>query len=570
MPSLGFLKDLYALVLYLFDVGSDIAVGVLYIMDGDTWWGSVTLTFAVVALVLTNIIVVKQPIYSSARYGGSSQRKKVFRVFATLQLGMLYVLLYKFIKRRQYDSYDVQVNVVRLIEAFVESAPQLVLQLYIMTQMTSVKWLTVVSVVFSVSSLMWVSRSTYALTIQPLRSKHTRPRLEGYRLLAAHVCLSAWLLLTIFPTAISMALFASYYTWRIVPVVTVYYVMNMIERAMLQRTEWTWVEFFHLLMYSFPSMFITWLFISTTRDSLTSVLVFLCTQFIANTSMFLPWFVAGGYDTWYGIPVAVVVWCGYIAGIVFMVILFHITGENDKLKPQLPCLCCLSSHDSVCLHTGEQQANSVINGIVDFTKDKSESAPIQEQEKHPVTSGEVVTAKPESESVHKREQGEHPITSGEVETTQSDSESVHTREQEEHPVTSGEIETTQSESESVHTREQEEHPVTSGEVETTQSKSESAHTREQEKHPVTSGEVETRQSESEAVHTRQQEKHTVTNGEVETTQSESESVQTRQQEEHPVTRGEVETIKSESKPVQPVNVVQTTKSDSESVYIGVV
>ncbi|XP_072023273.1 XK-related protein 4-like [Amphiura filiformis] len=221
----------------------------------------------------------------------------------------------------------------RLFEAFMESAPQVVLQMYIMTQMSSVKWLTAVSVVFSLISLIWVTRSTYMdggdLSMKDVDGKYKR--------LAAHVCLLVWLLLTIPPTVISMALFASYYRWILFPVIAVYWVVTSIEVTMFINDGQGWCSSFLLAqILSFPSMFITSLIQFVSKSEYDYFFKWLCvaliTQFIANTVMFTAWFAASGYATWYGTPASAVVCYGYIVGIMFMGMLFYLTGVIKRNK----------------------------------------------------------------------------------------------------------------------------------------------------------------------------------------------------------------------------------------------
>ncbi|XP_072047679.1 XK-related protein 6-like [Amphiura filiformis] len=322
--SFGLFRDIRAIGLYLFDVGSDIAVGAVYINEGETWWGGLTLAFAVVALVVTNVI-------SCVDYDKiESPWRKVFWVFTILQLGMIFLLLYKLREQVKENSTDndikTGIHFTRLLEAFLESAPQVVLQMYIMTHLTGIKWITGVSVVFSLISLIWVTRSWYmdddGLSLEDVDGK--------YKWLLDHACLLVWLLLTIPPTVI-------------------YWVVNIIEICMLNYqhdNDWEWfVDLLTSLVYSFPSMFTTSLFaiFAKSRDGFSFIwmCVALIAQFIANTVMFTPCFAASGYATWYGIPAAVVIYYGYIVGIMFcgMLFYFDVTIKHMDITIQLKARC---------------------------------------------------------------------------------------------------------------------------------------------------------------------------------------------------------------------------------------
>ncbi|XP_072047680.1 XK-related protein 6-like [Amphiura filiformis] len=305
------LLSYWAIGLYLFDVGSDIVVGVVYINEGETWWGVLTLAFAAVALVITNILsyVDYDKIESSWR--------KVFWAFFILQLGMLFLLIYKVREQAKGNGTDSDIkggiHVTRLLEGLLKSAPQVALQMYIMTQVTGVKWLTVISVVFSLISLIWVTRSWYmddnGLSLEDVDGK--------YKWLLDHPCLLVWLLLTIPPTVI-------------------YWVVNIMQICRFNYQygdDWIWlfVDLFMSLPFSFPSMLITWLFVVfvKSKDGFTfnmfvSMFVALIAQFVANTVMFSPMYDRSGYVTWYGIPAdGPLAYYGFIVGIVFMGMLFY-------------------------------------------------------------------------------------------------------------------------------------------------------------------------------------------------------------------------------------------------------
>ncbi len=82
-----FLSSIFTLGLYIFDTGSDILVGVAYLREGETWWGSVTLTFAGLAFILTNITAIGIVYFADI----NDLWKLIFIPFAVLQLGMLFM-----------------------------------------------------------------------------------------------------------------------------------------------------------------------------------------------------------------------------------------------------------------------------------------------------------------------------------------------------------------------------------------------------------------------------------------------------------------------------------------------
>ncbi|XP_024909523.1 XK-related protein 6b [Cynoglossus semilaevis] len=99
-----------------------------------------------------------------------------------------------------YEYADV--NMLRLLETFLESAPQLVLQLCIMIQSNKAEWLQCVSAMSSLLSLAWVLASYHKL----LRDSRDDKKSMSYRGALVHLL---WRLFTISSRVLSFALFAS-------------------------------------------------------------------------------------------------------------------------------------------------------------------------------------------------------------------------------------------------------------------------------------------------------------------------------------------------------------------------
>uniref|UniRef100_A0AAV2KFN1 XK-related protein n=1 Tax=Knipowitschia caucasica TaxID=637954 RepID=A0AAV2KFN1_KNICA len=106
----------------------------------------------------------------------------------------------RFYLAMMYEYADV--NMLRLLETFLESAPQLVLQLCIMIQSNQAEGLQCMSALSSLLSLAWVLASYQKL----LRDSRDDKKSMSYRGALVHLF---WRLFTIFSRVLSFALFAS-------------------------------------------------------------------------------------------------------------------------------------------------------------------------------------------------------------------------------------------------------------------------------------------------------------------------------------------------------------------------
>ncbi len=160
---------------------------------------------------------------------------------------------------------------------------------------------------------------------------------KGIRKYVSNIILVVWLLITISATVVSSSLFANYYSWRLLPLIVVAYIILYIEVFLhfyLFHKNNDVVSICILLVFpvfcSFGALFITLNYVNIytfhlyDRKSifLKWHLVSLITQFVFIASMFTPWFIAGGHETRYGIPLAVAVYGGYIFGTVLISCLF--------------------------------------------------------------------------------------------------------------------------------------------------------------------------------------------------------------------------------------------------------
>ncbi|XP_067273179.1 XK-related protein 6b [Pseudorasbora parva] len=232
-----------ALLVFFWDVGTDLWLALDYYVKQDYLWFGLTLFFVLVPSVLVQILSFRWFVqdYTGGGLGsveglssgrratagtsaGVYGRARCCRVSVWVWQTLIHILqlgqVWRYIRtmylgiqsRRQKENqrrfywammYEyADVNMLRLLETFLESAPQLVLQLCIMIQKNRAETLQCVSAVASLLSLSWVLASYHKL----LRDSRDDQKSMSYRGALVHLL---WRLFTISSRALSFALFAS-------------------------------------------------------------------------------------------------------------------------------------------------------------------------------------------------------------------------------------------------------------------------------------------------------------------------------------------------------------------------
>ncbi|XP_041109283.1 XK-related protein 6-like [Polyodon spathula] len=230
-----------ALLVFFWDVGTDLWLAVDYYFKRDYLWFGLTLFFVLVPSVLVQTLSFRWFVqdYTGGGLGaveGLSRRVPVAMgdavhgrdrccrisvwiwqsVIHILQMGQVWRYIrtmYLGIQSRRQKEHQrrfywammyeyADVNMLRLLETFLESAPQLVLQLCIMIQKNRAETLPCMSSLASLFSLAWVLASYHKL----LRDSRDDKKSMSYRGALIHIF---WRLFTISSRVLSFALFAS-------------------------------------------------------------------------------------------------------------------------------------------------------------------------------------------------------------------------------------------------------------------------------------------------------------------------------------------------------------------------
>ncbi|XP_061191359.1 uncharacterized protein LOC133199560 [Saccostrea echinata] len=221
------LYDIFVTILsfvsYILDVLSDIAVIVLFFLDGSAVWGAVSL-----ALVALSTFAMQ--IFSFCWHvtdGTMTMKTFLLHAFFLAPLHRYWRVLKLGIKSRRTGSQeDIEavysanndVCLLRLFESFLESAPQLILQLYIIISFQHFDWIIGMSTFFSLTSIAW-SVSAYMDGLRlAYQSDYKR---SGFTMLV----LTLWQITMISGRVLAIVVFASHFKEWIVLVLGIHWLV---------------------------------------------------------------------------------------------------------------------------------------------------------------------------------------------------------------------------------------------------------------------------------------------------------------------------------------------------------
>ncbi|XP_028411968.1 uncharacterized protein LOC114534698 [Dendronephthya gigantea] len=203
---------------YIADVVTDILVSLKYFRNGDHIWFSLTLACVMSASLVMMMFSLKWYYEDTAEEAS----KATIVVLHVLQLGPLqrYWEYYRSARRSRKETpdrnaYSIYIEqwrdiaMLRLFEVFIESAPQMVLQLYILAYNRHFDkdndWLTALSACFSLISLA-------SSIVSYSKAQRDASKNKGKMTWWAFACQIAWRITMVASRIVTLVLFASVYT----------------------------------------------------------------------------------------------------------------------------------------------------------------------------------------------------------------------------------------------------------------------------------------------------------------------------------------------------------------------
>nr|XP_002730403.1 PREDICTED: XK-related protein 6-like [Saccoglossus kowalevskii] len=334
-----FMFTMGSMLTFLADICTDLLVSVQYLTDGHYWWSGLTFSFVFIPSIIMQLFSLRWYVSDhrntddqedgSVKKTSTCLEKFFWALFHVLQLGPLNSLL----------------------ESFMESAPQLVLQLYIMVKIEDIYWLTVISACVSLIALAW------ALTAYHKALRESRDDKENIQYCGILFQL-IWRLFTIGARVVALALFATTYLWIVFIVVIIHW-FAMFMWLVFQKTQFCLTQTEELIFDAVIGIVYIFCYFNMKEGrSRFRMSAFYSIIFLENTLLIFLWYLGRDKDYIYTIPAILIVTIGFLIGIIFMVLYYLLLHPTGNIQ------CCVRLQTkSTSLHS--IQLDTVVDGQSD-------------------------------------------------------------------------------------------------------------------------------------------------------------------------------------------------------------
>ncbi|XP_078594706.1 XK-related protein 6-like [Branchiostoma floridae x Branchiostoma japonicum] len=357
--KLDFVWTIGGILTFVWDIGSDIALACMYWTKKRYWFFGFTLFFVALPSIVLQLFSLKWYLQDESRDAEESEeqrgrvaRKKpailswLWRSFLHfLQLGTIvrYIRTLKYgcesqqeRERYQYVVYEwADVCMLRLFEAFLESAPQLTLQLYILAHEGERDLLTIVTCAASLVSLAW------ALVAYHKALREVRPDKKNLSFTGVGLRMM-WRLFEVVARVVALSLFAAKFEWIMFVVVGVHFIL-MFLWLLWQDTKFCdnrgeeWVfDFVMAIVHVF-----CWFNVKEGRTRYRAA-AYYTFVYLENAALIGLWYwKVMDEDVLYKYAALVLVLGGFLAGIIIMVLYYLFFHPNGGVH------CCVQEAEEV-------------------------------------------------------------------------------------------------------------------------------------------------------------------------------------------------------------------------------
>ncbi|XP_015915492.2 XK-related protein 4 [Parasteatoda tepidariorum] len=341
-----------SLASYVLDVCFDVLVALMHYVNGNTWWFTLTVIFIAIPSLTTTGFSLRWYLVDADTKDlpRVSMTRWILRiVFLLLQMGPLlryFDSLYYGLKSNQSKSIvdkqekyyklmiyeDADATLLRLFECFMESAPQLVLQLYIFSithgeTPDSYSWTELIQLFSMFSSLMSMA---WALGSYQRALRYSLQEKQNLNICAMMVQV-VWRFLDIAARVIALGLFASVFPSYFFMVCAAHYIIMFIWiRSMgTEFCENQCGEFFYNLVLGV--MFIFCYFNPKDSPTRKRFTFYYFLTFLENSAFMCIWFIHSSPNIPYKIPAMFLQFLSFMLGIIIMIIYYLLLHPTKNI-----------------------------------------------------------------------------------------------------------------------------------------------------------------------------------------------------------------------------------------------